>query len=118
MSDPTLKLLRDFIAIDSVNPSLVQGAAGEKEMAEAVAAAMRAAGMDVEMTEVAQGRPNVVGLLEGRAPGKSLIFCGHTDTVSVEGMTTPFDPTERDGRLYGRGAGDMKGGVAAMIEAA
>jgi acetylornithine deacetylase len=118
MSDPTLKLLRDFIAIDSVNPSLVQGAAGEKEMAEAVAAAMRAAGMDVEMTEVAPGRPNVVGLLEGRAPGKSLIFCGHTDTVSVEGMTKPFDPVERDGRLYGRGAGDMKGGVAAMIEAA
>jgi acetylornithine deacetylase len=47
-----------------------------------------------------------------------LMFCGHTDTVSVEGMTSPFDPVEREGRLYGRGAGDMKGGVAAMLGAA
>jgi acetylornithine deacetylase len=118
MSDPAVKLLRDFVAIDSVNPSLVPGGAGEKEMAAAVAAEMRKIGMDVEVEEVAPGRPNVVGVLEGRAPGKSLMFCGHIDTVSVEGMTAPFDPVERDGRLYGRGSGDMKGGVVAMIEAA
>jgi acetylornithine deacetylase len=74
--------------------------------------------MDVEVTEVAPGRPNVVGVLEGRAAGRSLMLCGHIDTVSVEGMETPFDPVERDGRIYGRGSGDMKGGVAAMIDAA
>ena len=45
------------------------------------------------------------------------MFCGHVDTVGVEGMAAPFDPVERDGRLYGRGSQDMKGGVAAMIDA-
>jgi acetylornithine deacetylase len=45
------------------------------------------------------------------------MLCGHTDTVGVEGMTSPFDPVERDGRIYGRGSQDMKGGVAAMIDA-
>jgi acetylornithine deacetylase len=118
MTDPTIKLLRDLVAIDSVNPSLVPGGAGEREIASFVASEMRSFGMDVEVTEVAPGRPNVVGLLEGRAQGKSLMFCGHIDTVGVEGMSSPFDPIERDGRLYGRGAGDQKGGVAAMIEAA
>ena len=118
MSDPTINLLRNLVAINSVNPSLVPGGAGEKEIASMVAGEMRAIGMDVEVTEVAPGRPNVVGVLEGRAQGKSLMFCGHIDTVGVEGMSSPFDPIERDGRIYGRGAGDMKGGVAAMIEAA
>ena len=118
MTDSTIKLLRDLVAIDSVNPSLVPGGAGESEIASFVASEMRSIGMDVEITEVAPGRPNVVGVLEGRAPGKSLMFCGHIDTVGVEGMSSPFDPLERDGKLYGRGAGDQKGGVAAMIEAA
>ena len=66
----------------------------------------------------APGRPNVVGVLDGRAKGRTLMICGHTDTVGVAGMHDPFVPTERDGRLYGRGAQDMKGGVAAMIAAA
>jgi acetylornithine deacetylase len=118
MSDPTIKLLRDLVAIDSVNPSLVAGGAGEAEVASMVAEEMRGIGMDVEVTDVAPGRPNVVGVLEGRAQGKSLMLCGHIDTVGVEGMRAPFNPIERDGKIYGRGSGDMKGGVAAMIEAA
>jgi acetylornithine deacetylase len=118
MPDSTIKLLRDLVAIDSVNPSLVPGGAGEREIAEALAIEMRAIGMDVEVADVEPGRPNVVGVLEGRAHGPALMFCGHIDTVGVEGMDAPFDPVERDGRLYGRGAQDMKGGVAAMLGAA
>jgi acetylornithine deacetylase len=118
MSDPCLDFLRDLVAIDSVNPSLVPGAAGEARIAEAIAVHMRRLGLDVELQEAAPGRPNVVGVLEGRDRGRSLMYCGHIDTVGVQGMTAPFDPVERDGRMYGRGSQDMKGGVAAMIDAA
>src|SRR5918911_221115 len=107
MADSTIKLLRDLIAIDSVNPALVPGAAGEGEIASEVAARLRSCGLDVEVAEVAPGRPNVVGLLEGRAAGPTLMFCGHIDTVGVERMDAPFDPVERQGRIYGRGSADM-----------
>ena len=116
--DPVVQLLRQLVAIDSVNPSLVPGAAGEGEVAQTIADHLRAIGLEVELQEVVPGRPNVIGVLEGRASGPSLMFCGHIDTVGVEGMRSPFDPVERDGRLYGRGSQDMKSGVAAMIDAA
>jgi len=116
--DPTLRLLCDLVAIDSVNPTLVPGAAGEGAIAEAIATAMRGLSLDVSVEPVAAGRPNVVGVLEGRVPGRTLMFCGHTDTVGVAGMSHPFTPTMRGGRLYGRGSQDMKGGLAAMIAAA
>jgi acetylornithine deacetylase len=116
--DSAIRLLRDLVAINSVNPTLVPGAPGEREIAGAVAGEMRRIGLDVTIDEVAPNRPNVVGVIEGKARGRALIFCGHTDTVGVTGMSDPFTPAERDGRLYGRGAQDMKAGVAAMIDAA
>jgi acetylornithine deacetylase len=70
------------------------------------------------VAEVAPGRPNLVAVVEGQSPGRTLLFCGHLDTVGVAGMDAPFAPVERDGRLYGRGAQDMKGGLAAMFSAA
>jgi acetylornithine deacetylase len=118
MREPVIELLWQLVAIDSVNPSLVGGGAGEQEMAEQLAVTLGAAGLDVELQPVAPGRPNVVAELRGRAPGPTLMFCGHLDTVGVEAMERPFDPEVRDGRLYGRGAYDMKGGVAAMVDAA
>jgi acetylornithine deacetylase len=114
----TLSLLSDLVSVNSVNPSLVPGAPGEAAVAEVAAQAMRAGGLDVVFQEAAPGRPNVVGVLEGRAPGPAIILCGHLDTVGVEGMFDPFIPRVADGRMYGRGAQDMKGGVAAMIAAA
>ena len=116
--DAAIALLRELVAVNSVNPTLVPGAPGEAAIADLVAAALRRAGLDVSIEVVADGRPNVVGVLEGRAKGRSIMLCGHTDTVGVAGMSDPFTPVERDGRLYGRGAQDMKGGVAAMIAAA
>jgi acetylornithine deacetylase len=101
-----------------VNPSLVPGGRGEAQIADAIGAHLRAIGLDVERQDVAPGRPNVVGVLEGSEPGRSLMYCGHIDTVGVAGMESPFTPAVRDGRLYGRGAQDMKAGVAAMIDAA
>jgi acetylornithine deacetylase len=116
--DPVISLLSDLVAIDSVNPSLVPGAAGEGRIAQSIAEYLRRAGLDVQVQEVAPNRPNVVGVLTGRSAGRSLMLCGHVDTVGVEGMDAPFEPRIEDGRLYGRGSQDMKGGVAAMLDTA
>lgn len=116
--DPVIALLSELVANNTINPSLVPGAPGEAAAAEIARAFMAAAGMDVELQEVLPGRPNVVGVLEGREPGPTVMLCGHLDTVGVEGMDAPFSPRIDDGRLYGRGSQDMKGGVAAMLGAA
>ena len=118
MADPCIELLQQLVAINSVNPSLVPGAPGEAEVAAAIADHMAALGLHVDLQQVAPNRPNVIGVLDTGIPGPSMMFCGHTDTVGVEGMTAPFTPVIRDGNLYGRGSQDMKGGVAAMIDAA
>ena len=118
MADPCIDLLAALVSIDSVNPSLVSGAPGETQIADTIARHMRDLGLTVHVQEVAPDRPNVIGVLDSGVPGPSLMFCGHTDTVGCEGMVAPFRPSFRDGRLYGRGAQDMKGGVAAMIDAA
>jgi acetylornithine deacetylase len=75
-------------------------------------------GFDVELRDAAAGRPNVIARV-GKPGGRSLMFNGHVDVVGVEGMThAPWDAEERNGRIFGRGASDMKGGVASMCAAA
>jgi len=113
------RLLADLVRINSVNPDLVPGAPGERAIAADLRAYCRAAGLEADLQEVAPGRFNVLARLRGRGQAAALLLNGHIDTVDVAGMTIdPFDPVIREGRLYGRGAFDMKGGVAAMVEAA
>lgn len=116
--DPVIALLSDLVAIDSVNPSLVNGGHGEAEIAAFLADVMREAGLGVTIQDALPGRPNVIGVLDGRRAGRTLMLCGHTDTVGVAGMERPFTPDIRGDRLYGRGAQDMKGGLAAIVDAA
>jgi acetylornithine deacetylase len=97
----------------------VAGAPGERQLSLALADLLAAWGLDVRLQDAAPGRPNVVATLRGRGRGRSLMFNGHIDVVDTEGMThAPFEALERSGRVFGRGASDMKGGVAAMCAAA
>ena len=109
-----------LVAIDSVNPSLVPGGAGEGAVAAATARLLAGWGFAVTTPEAAPGRPNVLGVLPGTGGDGAplLLLNGHTDTVGVAGMRdAPFAPVERDGRLHGRGAFDMKGGLGAILAA-
>lgn len=113
----TTDLLRQLVAIDSVNPDLVAGGAGEGNIARFVADWLERAGLEVTLEEAAPGRPNVIGVARGSGGGRSLLLNAHMDTVGVAGMERPHDPVIVDNRLYGRGAYDMKGGLAAIMVA-
>jgi acetylornithine deacetylase len=111
-----LNLLKGLVAIDSVNPSLVAGGVGEREIAGFIAGWARDSGLEVEALERTPGRPSVVIRARGRGGGRTLLLCGHSDTVSVEGMPDPFTPRLDGDRLHGRGACDMKAGVAVVAD--
>ncbi len=114
----TLETLARLVRINSINPTLAPGAPGEREIAEFIAASLRACGLTVETLEPAPGRTSVLGRLPGTSGGRSLMLNAHCDTVDVAGMAEPFSGAIRDGRLYGRGAYDMKGSLAACMAAA
>ena len=110
-----VELLRRLVAIDSVNPSLVAGGAGEAAVARFVADWLTRAGLDVSVEEAAPGRPNVIAVARGTGHGRTLLLNAHTDTVGVAGMERPHEPCVENGRLFGRGAYDMKAGLAASM---
>jgi acetylornithine deacetylase len=118
MRDEVTLLLSGLVAIDSVNPSLVEGGAGESEIAAFIAGWAREQGLDAEVIEETPGRPSVIVTARGSGGGRTLLLCGHIDTVNVEGMTDPHSPRVDGDRLWGRGAYDMKAGVAAALIAA
>ena len=108
-------LLADLVRIDSINPDLIEGAAGEGEIARFVAGWLEDAGLAVEVEEVAPGRFNTVGVARGSGGGKSLLLNAHMDTVGTAGMERPFEPAVENGRMHGRGSYDMKSGLAAIM---
>ena len=116
-----VELLRELIRIPSVNPEGDPGTreTGEQAISEWLADWLRREfpAARVEVRDVLPGRPNVVARFadaDGRKP--RLLFAPHTDTVSVGGMTiAPFGGELRDGRVWGRGASDTKGTMAAML---
>jgi acetylornithine deacetylase len=112
------QLTSELVAIDSVNPSLVEGGAGEIRIAEFIADWAGRNGLDAEVLEETSGRPSVLIRARGTGGGRTLLLCGHIDTVNVEGMTDAHKPRVDGDRLHGRGAYDMKSGVAAALIAA
>ena len=120
---PVVHLLRELIAIPSVNPDGVPPShhTGEKRMAEFVAGFLQSMGAKTVVEDVFPDRPNVIGRFptnpssSGECKPKVLL-APHLDTVTVDGMTIdPFGGEVRDGRVYGRGACDTKGTMAAML---
>ena len=109
-----VELTAALVRIDSVNPGLIAGAAGEAEIAAFVAHWLREARLEVEVLE-RDGRPSVVAAARGTGGGRSLILNAHLDTVGVDAMEEPFAARVEEGRMYGRGAGDMKGALAAAM---
>jgi len=110
-------LLVDLVKIESINPDLVAGGRGEAAIARYVADFLRGAGFETRLQEVAPGRYNALGVLHGKGKGPSLMLNGHLDTVGVAGMEDPFAARIEGDRLFGRGAQDMKGGLAAALAA-
>ncbi|WP_019631737.1 M20/M25/M40 family metallo-hydrolase [Actinomadura atramentaria] len=113
-------LLRSLVRTASVNPrgGPVAPGLGEAAVAEVVRDWLAARGIKAELREVEPGRPNVVATVPGRDP-RAVLLESHLDTVETDGMTVdPFAGAVRDGRLYGRGACDAKGPLAAFMLAA
>jgi len=115
-----VELLAELVGIDSVNPGLVPGAAGETAIVARLRRRLDRSGFATTVVEAPgrPGRPSLVAIAPGAADRPYAVLNGHLDTVGVEGMGAPFTPRVEGDRLYGRGAADMKGGVAALVAAA
>ena len=121
-SDRVLGLTQEMVRIPSVNPKFEkkQGLNNETEVAALIQDRLKSDGFETETWEVFKDRSNVVGTLPGNEE-KSLILCGHIDTVPVGNdanwVVDPFGGEIKDGKLFGRGSVDMKAGLAACIAA-
>ncbi len=114
----TIELLGELVKINSVNPSLVPGAPGEAEVAEYIAEYMRSLGLETIVEEIKPGRVNAIGTFESIEKGPKLMLNGHTDTVGIDYMEIePLNPVVKEGKMFGRGSNDMKGGLAAILSA-
>ena len=116
--DFIVRTLADLVRINSINPSIAGDGAGEAAIAAYIVRVLGSIGLETRILEPEPGRATAVGTWRGTGGGRSLMLNGHADTVGVEGMPDPFSAAIREGRLYGRGAHDMKGSLAACIGAA
>jgi len=114
--EPVIQLLSELIAIPSVNP-MGRNVSGsryeEKEIAEFIAGVLRKNKIDVQIQEVGQNRPNVIGYVD-KKKRQTLLLEAHMDTV--DGEEKDFQPVVRDGNVYGRGACDTKASIAAFLQ--
>ncbi|EGR49662.1 peptidase M20 [Trichoderma reesei QM6a] len=118
-SDDPVEITQTLVKINSANPFLgsVPGP-GETAIARYITAWMEHRDIESHWIEPTSGRPSVVGIVRGLGGGKSLMLNGHIDTVTLMGYEgNPLSGDIQDGKLYGRGAADMKGGVAAAMAA-
>ena len=115
----TEKLLAELIALPSVNPAFLPPRhphAGEKRVADFLASVAARAGLEVEFQKVLTGRANLIArLLPKNKIRRTILLAPHLDTVGADG--TKFIPQRKNGKLFGRGACDTKGSVAAMLTA-
>jgi acetylornithine deacetylase len=113
-----VSLAQKLISIPSVNPVLADDPAisGEHRMADFIGSFLDQRGFHVTRHEAIRGRPNVVGTIGPDTPRRRVMIEAHLDTQGIHGMTVPpFEGVIKDGRLYGRGACDMKGPMAAAL---
>ncbi|MCD6057921.1 MAG: ArgE/DapE family deacylase [Thermomicrobiales bacterium] len=113
--DEVAALTAELVAIDSTNPDLVPGGAGEVEIARFVAGWLESAGLDVELRELGPRRANVMAIARGSGGGRTLMLNAHMDVVGAGDMGEPWTPRMDGTRLYGRGAYDMKASLAAIM---
>jgi succinyl-diaminopimelate desuccinylase len=116
----TLQLLRDMIAIPSVNPMRANsGESVEKGMANFIETVLSQARIDCERQTVADGRDNVIGIVHStKRDVNGIMLNSHMDTVPIDNMSiNPFDPVIENGRVFGRGSCDAKASIAAMLSA-
>src|ERR687886_1359192 len=111
------ELAVDLVRIDSVNPALIPGAAGEGVIVVHLAERLGSHGFEGDVVAIGR-RPSLLARRTGTGHGRKILLNGHLDTVGVDGMSDPFGGTVDGDRLLGRGAADMKGGVASMVAAA
>jgi acetylornithine deacetylase len=109
------KLLERLVGIESVNPTLVSGGAGEAELARFVADWLERNGVVSEYHDLGDSRANVVGRVVGRGGGRSLMLNAHLDTVGLASPDAGLQTRVDGNRVYGRGAFDMKGSLAAIM---